>query len=81
MKITAEKEFNSWQVAIGNNCMDAVSATLESVGFNGGTESTINPSGPSIMKTYSPVPNERYNSVVKNNEGVDITEIINGDNK
>ena len=81
MKITAEKEVNSWQVAIGNNCMDAVSATLESVGFNGGTESTINPSGPSIMKTYSPVPNERYNSVVKNNEGVDVTEIINGDNK
>jgi uncharacterized protein RhaS with RHS repeats len=81
MKITAESEVTSYQIAIGNNCMDAVSATLESGGFNGGSQTTTNynPADPMMGSTqiyYNSVPNMRYQDIIKNNSGVTVNSLI-----
>ena len=82
MKNTAFKEVQSFQIAIGNNCIDAVSSTLESGGFNGGSQvfTHFGSSNPGMMGSqmviYSPYPNIRYEDIKHNNTTIDVTKLI-----
>ena len=79
MEKTAAERVTADQNAFSDNCMDAVSASLESGGFNGGSE-TIRYSNPSMIgrvdQFYSPIPKIRYQFIKRNNKGTDVSNII-----
>ena len=69
------KDYN----VVDNNCVDVCSDALNKAGFNPGYETKVSSAGtgaPGYIDTkfLSPIPNQRYENIVKNNPGgTDIT--------
>jgi RHS repeat-associated protein len=61
----ARESANGWYHIGLNNCADVVSAALESVGLDGGNNTTATPNAPSSTK--SALPNVRFDAIKKNN--------------
>jgi len=77
MKTAAQTQVESWYDVTGltsGSCIDVCSDALSSVGLDPGYEMEVTGSGASAVKTKSPIPNRRYENIVKNNKGKDVSK-------
>src|ERR1051325_7165818 len=76
----AQKELSEDYNVAGNNCVDMCSGGLKNAGLNPGYEKMVSSGGigsPGVVdeKHLSPVPNTRYQAIIKNNPGgTDVTK-------
>jgi RHS repeat-associated protein len=64
----AKESANSWYQFTQSSCAEVPSAALSAAGLDPGTDSTIQPITEIKSKTFSSIPNHRYEQTVKNNK-------------
>jgi hypothetical protein len=76
---TTESDYDVTSI-ISTNCMDVCSAPLEAIGLDGGEYTTAFSSPTGMIargsKIYSPVPNLRYQNIVRRNNGADVSDQV-----
>ena len=84
MKNAADESAKCWYAVIGRffgggSCIDVCSDALKAGGFDPGIQKkkdTVDGEAVYAEDYSSPIPNERYDYIVKNNAGTDITKSI-----
>lgn len=79
MREAAAEQVGSWYDVTGTfsgSCIDVCSDALEAGGLDPGNETYYNGKTGEPYESQSPILNKRYEAIVKNNKGVDVTKDI-----